>query len=239
MSAPVVPGARTGRAGLALVLAGALGAAGLLAAATPGTLAAAHAPAADVTAVAAGLALVVGWLVVGRLGLTLLAVLVGRLPGAVGRAGSAVAARVTPRVLRGLVGTALGATVVAPAALAGPAASADLVDRLPRLDRLVTTVHGGSPTRAAPALTAPRTTAAASPRPASSVPDRGGHVVVRAGDSLWRIAERTLPPGADAADVAREWPRWYAANRSVIGPDPGLLLPGEQLEPPAGAEPTR
>ena len=45
------------------------------------------------------------------------------------------------------------------------------------------------------------------------------------------------PPGTSArdagpAEIAREWPRWYAANRSVIGHDPDRLLPGQLLLPP-------
>ena len=58
-------------------------------------------------------------------------------------------------------------------------------------------------------------------------------VVVRRGDTLWDLAARHLGPDATAADVAAEWPRWHAANRSTIGPDPGLITPGQQLHPPA------
>jgi nucleoid-associated protein YgaU len=61
-----------------------------------------------------------------------------------------------------------------------------------------------------------------------------GAVVVRRGDSLWDLAARQLGPDASAADVAAEWPRWYAANRAVIGPDPGRILPGQRLVAPAG-----
>ena len=52
------------------------------------------------------------------------------------------------------------------------------------------------------------------------------------GDSLWAIAARHLGPGATDAEVAREWPRWYAANRDTIGADPDLLLPGQVLRVP-------
>ena len=62
-------------------------------------------------------------------------------------------------------------------------------------------------------------------------------VVVRRGDTLWDLARRHLPAGATDAQVARAWPLWYAANRAVIGPDPGLLLPGQRLRVP-GARPT-
>ena len=57
-------------------------------------------------------------------------------------------------------------------------------------------------------------------------------VVVRPGDTLWDIARRHLPASATSSDVARAWPRWYAANRAVIGPDPALLRPGTRLRSP-------
>jgi resuscitation-promoting factor RpfA len=56
--------------------------------------------------------------------------------------------------------------------------------------------------------------------------------VVRAGDTLWDIARRHLPARASAEQVARAWPRWYAANRGVIGPDPSLIVPGQRLQVP-------
>ncbi|HET8614905.1 MAG TPA: LysM domain-containing protein [Actinomycetales bacterium] len=60
-------------------------------------------------------------------------------------------------------------------------------------------------------------------------------VVVRRGDSLWSIAARHLGPGASQADVAEQWPRWWQANRSTIGDDPDLLLPGQVLVRPGTA----
>jgi hypothetical protein len=68
------------------------------------------------------------------------------------------------------------------------------------------------------------------PRP---VPD--GAVVVHRGDTLWDIAARHLGPGATPAAIAAEWPRWYAANRAVIGPDPDRILPGQRLAAPGSA----
>ena len=58
-------------------------------------------------------------------------------------------------------------------------------------------------------------------------------IVVRRGDTLWDIAARALGPNASVADIAASWPDWYAANRSTIGPDPDLILPGQRLRPPA------
>jgi hypothetical protein len=72
---------------------------------------------------------------------------------------------------------------------------------------------------------------AAAARAALNAEDR---VVVRRGDSLWRIAARHLGAGASDAEVAAEWPRWWHANRREIGADPDLLVPGTRLTPPDG-----
>lgn len=72
------------------------------------------------------------------------------------------------------------------------------------------------------------------PKPGTSVEE---HVVVRRGDTLWDIAARHLPSGATSAEIALEWPRWYAANRTVVGADPDLIQPGTRLVPPDGLAP--
>ncbi|MDQ4051568.1 MAG: LysM peptidoglycan-binding domain-containing protein [Actinomycetota bacterium] len=59
-----------------------------------------------------------------------------------------------------------------------------------------------------------------------------GHHQVRPGDSLWSVAESTLRDSGAAAteaDVAAYWPRIYALNRDLVGPDPDLLRPGQRL----------
>lgn len=66
-------------------------------------------------------------------------------------------------------------------------------------------------------------------RPAGSMIDT---VTVRRGDTLWSIAARHLGPEASDSEVAAEWPRWFAANRSVIGDDPDVVLPGQLLRAP-------
>ena len=45
------------------------------------------------------------------------------------------------------------------------------------------------------------------------------------------LRPRTLPAPTCAA-VARSWPRWWSANRGVIGSDPNLIHPGTRLVPP-------
>jgi nucleoid-associated protein YgaU len=58
-------------------------------------------------------------------------------------------------------------------------------------------------------------------------------VRVEPGDSLWLIAARRVGTRATPAQIAREWPRWYAANKDVVGDDPSLILPGQVLSAPA------
>lgn len=62
-------------------------------------------------------------------------------------------------------------------------------------------------------------------------------LVVRRGDTLWHLAARALGPSASAAQIAAEWPRWWQANRAVIGADPDLLMPGARLVAPAALTP--
>jgi len=45
---------------------------------------------------------------------------------------------------------------------------------------------------------------------------------VKGNDSLWKIAQRFYDDG-------REWERIYAANVTIIGPDPDLIHPGQEL----------
>ena len=59
-------------------------------------------------------------------------------------------------------------------------------------------------------------------------------VTVRDGDSLWGICASELGPLASDVDIALAWPQLYQHNRNVIGPDPGLLRPGQVLLIPPG-----
>lgn len=69
---------------------------------------------------------------------------------------------------------------------------------------------------------------AAKPPPPGNSSDR----VVGPGESLWAVASRTLGSKASAAEIAAEWPRWYAANRAIIGADPDLVQVGTVLRVP-------
>jgi hypothetical protein len=63
-------------------------------------------------------------------------------------------------------------------------------------------------------------------------PARTGAVQVAAGDSLWSLSRDHLGAHAAEARIAATWPRWYAVNRAVIGPDPDLIIPGTTLSIP-------
>lgn len=154
------------------------------------------------------------------IGTTLLVVgAAARAAGRRWRAVEAAAVRLTPRLLRRALVVGLGAGL---SGLAAPA----LADTPPALGWQVTE-------QAATAGGATATTVAdvhAAPSPARHT------VVVRPGDCLWTIAAEHLPAGASDAEIARAWPAWYAANTETIGPDPGLLLPGQRLVVPDGTD---
>jgi len=112
------------------------------------------------------------------------------------------------RTLLELCGVAVVGGLSAPALAGGQGATGPHVLAGLRLPERVAVV-----TPAAPA-------AAAVP-----APDRDRFVVVP-GDTLWDIAARRL-------GAARSWPAIYALNREVIGPDPGVITPGQRLTLPA------
>jgi hypothetical protein len=74
--------------------------------------------------------------------------------------------------------------------------------------------------------------AVAPPRRTGALPSAPGVaavVVVRPGDTLWSIATRGMPRDSTDSGIAARWRDIYAANRSLIGPDPDLIVPGQRL----------
>lgn len=138
------------------------------------------------------------------------AALAARAAGRTSATLDALSAAMTPRLLRRVLAAALGAAALG--GVAGPALAAPAITpaSTPASAREVSLTWPGSPT----------------PEPAVH------EVVVRSGDTLWGLAERSLPEGASPADVAAAWPRWYRANHAVIGDDPDLLRPGQHLVAP-------
>jgi hypothetical protein len=96
-----------------------------------------------------------------------------------------------------------------------------LLSGLPVPDRAVDG-HSSAPRR--PSVRSSPPTSGAAPVPRT--------VRVRAGDSLWAIAERLLPPGADDQRVSAGWHRLLHANLARIGANPDLIFPGTTLRVP-------
>jgi nucleoid-associated protein YgaU len=183
------------------------------------------------------------WLAAAWLATGVLVGLAGRLPGAAGAAARALAHRLLPGALYRLAAGSAGLGVLlspvaahaVPAAHPGPAGTS----------QLPTPTWPGSASAGSsapiPAPTWPGS-AAADPQPTPphrAEPPAGAtarHVIVRPGDSLWGIAARHLDAPARPARIAQAWPRWYAANRAVVGPDPSLIRPGQLLRPPEAGQ---
>jgi Tfp pilus assembly protein FimV len=171
-------------------------------------------------AAGAGALLLAWWALVSAVALG--CVVTGRATGAV----AGWADRTSPLAVRRLVALALGATL-AGATGALPATAATHTPTPP--DR-----------SAAAALDGDRPSA---PPPSPTKPHPPAHVTVHPGDSLWGIAaneeQRRLGRSPQAGEVARAWPRWYVANRDVVGADPDVIRPGQRLTAPRDAEADR
>lgn len=204
-----------------------------------------------------GVAAIAAWVLLGWVVLVLLATALAAVPGIVGRAAGRLAGAITPAAARRTARLALGVAVAGgPVALSAvPAAAhlpgemanhpvgalpADDAADLPLIER--PTRPGQSPQPAEPLRVANTSGGASVPAPPEPVTDRPAEpeppeppptsVAVQEGDSLWKIAARHLGPDATDAQIAAAWPRWYMANRDVIGDDPNLIVPGTSLTPP-------
>ncbi|HEV7206584.1 MAG TPA: hypothetical protein VGN18_18400 [Jatrophihabitans sp.] len=212
--------------------------------------------------VAAGAAV---WLAAAWLGVGLIAALGARLPGAAGRLGAAVGRRVLPRAVLGLLaGTAGIGVLLAPVAAGAnpapapsPTVSAATVSApavpaptwptdpppiaaptWPTAAPTIATQATAAPTAAPPTTTTPTPHRS---EPPAAAPTTHDAIRVKPGDSLWLLAGHRLGPDASDAETAAAWPRWYAANRAVIGADPAVIRPGQVLRSPTSATvtPTR
>lgn len=184
----------------------------------------------------------------------ILSMLIALTSAGLERAGSRRAAEITgkysPSFMRRLTLAALGLQL-----LGAPLAHAGTVTADPQWSPTsppataaavwMPTEHAASAPHPGPGATDPRWKPHApvvSPGPLSAQPvraarqqpvDEDGSVTVVAGDSLWTIAANQLGSPASDRDIALEWPRWYEANRAVLGENPDVLLPGQVLRPPS------
>ncbi|MGD9957618.1 MAG: LysM peptidoglycan-binding domain-containing protein [Candidatus Nanopelagicales bacterium] len=152
---------------------------------------------------------------------------------AVAALGALVLLAVLVRLLVRLVGATSSALGRARAAAASAGRAVGVRGLLAALAGTSTALGAAAAAHASPvpATSAPQPAApAASPASPGAAP---ATYVVRPGDSLWAIAARHLGPSASDAAIAAEWPRWYRANRAVIGDDPGLIHVGTRLAVPS------
>jgi len=187
--------------------------------------------------------------------------LLAALPGAAGAAFDSIAEHVTPRAYRRVAQLVLGFTVVAGPAI-GTAAQAAPNDVTTSITSVAGRVNldrpGESPANAASRIELDRPGTQSNnggsrvdlDRPGAGgagakavggghdllvrpIRDRGDHsyTVVR-GDCLWDIAKAHPHAGATDSQIDAEWHRWYAANRSTVGTNPDLILPGQVFTPP-------
>ena len=61
--------------------------------------------------------------------------------------------------------------------------------------------------------------------------------VVNPGDSLWTISQRRLEPDPNPEQIMNEVGRIYELNQDLIGNDPNLIFPGQELLLPAVYKP--
>ncbi len=177
------------------------------------------------------------WLAACWLGVGLAAAAVAAVPGAFGRTGARMAATLLPRALYRVVAGATGLGIVlTPLAASGappPRAPATVSPAWPTTPPPVPAPAWptGAPSAAHPSAAPHASRPVPRAAPAGAAPAVASHVVVAPGDSLWSIAATHLRhPGP--ARVAASWPRWYAANRAVIGPDPDHIVAGQVLDTP-------
>jgi nucleoid-associated protein YgaU len=201
------------------------------------------------------------WVGLGWLSVAVFLEVASVLPGAAGRGFAAVAAKTSPMLIRRIVQAAIGVSVLAgpltagSALAAGPSTNTSTSTQVDRPNALTPAPADASLVpltldRPATAFVAPPPAATrtftGSAAIVTGVAHRGSGdrddrstagYVVRRGDTLWDIAARHLGPSATAVDISRAWPAWYDANRAVIGPDPGVIRPGELLSAPSASMP--
>jgi nucleoid-associated protein YgaU len=191
------------------------------------------------TAAGALLWLVALWFAIG-LGATLIAARTGRRHGLL----AAVSRRATPALLRRLVIASTGAsialspvTALATGIEAAPPSSGSIAigwpsDPVPGVPASPAAAAQPKPSAPAGAIPAPPVVGTTPAPPLDPNPERPSTVLVKPGDSLWRITALRLGPRATDRQIAQDWPDWYRQNRPVIGRDPNLLRPGQQLAVP-------
>jgi nucleoid-associated protein YgaU len=147
-----------------------------------------------------------------------------------------IIAGATPRAWRPVLALAFGAGLVAGAAIpatafegAGGGGIGWVPDATPVASAVALAPSPHVTPPGSPAVDVPQ----ALDRDESSPTPSDGTYVVKRGDSLWRITEALIGPGASVEQIAQAWPHLYQANRGVVGSDPSLIFAGQSLQVPA------
>lgn len=191
----------------------------------------------DPTAPVVAASTLAAWGLAAWLTATVLLVLAASLPGLAGTTCAALSRRIAPGAVRRAVEVALGLTVAVGALGTAPASAAP--DDRQALGTAPAGAAGVHPAAAVPELDWPVLPAVPTDGPDRRSDPRSTRepVLVQPGDCLWDVASRQLlaagTPAASNAEIAQAWPRWWTANRHVVGDDPDLLRPGMRLSPPA------
>jgi hypothetical protein len=163
-------------------------------------------------------------------------------PAALGASASTTSAHPAGPVVPGIKSTPTPTPAPTASPTAGPVATAS-----------TPAVATSSPTPAPSQALVSTPSASPSPKPSASRapvakppvtgPQQGGTVTKRAftfhvarGDTLWELttsALRSTGRSTSNANVAAHVAKLYQANRSIIGPDPNLLLVGQTITWPA------
>lgn len=167
------------------------------------------------------------WLAAAWLALGLLAGALASAPGHIGRRAALLTRALLPDVLyRMTVGATSAGLVLAPVAGVGAFAAGGVAHASGSAAAQGPSIPAPAWPTSAPDSAAPVAIHHPPPPKASA---QAGVVTVRPGDSLWRIAAARLVPTASDKAITAGWRRIYQANRAVIGPDPGLIRPGQHL----------
>lgn len=163
------------------------------------------------------------------------------VPGSIGKVARLLATRLTPRLLRTVVATAIGMTLLPGAAFAtGTSATVSTTAAaLPDVDWPQTPASPSSSSSAAPSSTSAAPPSYASAAPPSSTsptpnqtpapPSDSASAVVGTGDCLWSIAAAALGAEASTAQISALTDAIYTANSTLIGPNPDLVIAGQIL----------
>ncbi len=155
-----------------------------------------------------------------------------------------LAHRWAPALTQGVVGTALGTSIVlASSSMAHAAADPPPAPAVSAAFNPATEQGQQSTPNSMTQLPTPRWSAQPLPvqlprvlgtpqTPRKAPKDVEQEVIVRHGDTLWNIAESQLGRQATIAEISTFWPKIYELNKRAIGPDPDRLELGIVLKIP-------